>query len=785
LPDHETVGTTFLEVQMKQVGLTVLGLAMALAAGNAVGADTCKTDTTQADFQAGTSNSVDLTTSAGNVLLVRTTSGGGTVDPQAQNTGTAAAGYAFTNTTWTGQTFTPSLSGSLTRVDVSLACNFCAALGGTPPSVVVSVRATSGGLPTGSDLASATLNWTDLSGAQTWYAANFASAPTVTAGSQYAIVIRATGPYIGGSGSTLTHNLLFEDSTSSANVGSDVYGGGALVQSTNGGGAWSIPTYTGSQSDGFFKTYIGGGCSGYCAPGDWTSSAKDSAPATGYATTWSTLSWNSTLPAGTTLRFQAAGSNAAGGPFNFVGPDGTAATYFTTSNASLAPQFNGYQYLKYRAYLSTSNSGSTPTLADATVCYSSVGTADLQITNTDNATSVTPGNTTTYTIVATNNGPADVTGATVTDTFPSSLSSCQWTCTGAGSGTCPGSGTGNISSAVNLPSGGSVTFTATCSLAITATGTLSNTASIAAPSGINDPTAANNSATDSDTITAPNSFAITITDNVDLVRIGDVVNYVIQVLHPGGSGSATPTVTDTLPTQLSGVSWTCSGTNGGVCGPNGSGSGNALSDNPTLPVGGAVTYVYTANVLQSAGSGSMVTNSATLKTTGGNSPSGNTTVSDADMVVLFVNGFDGGAAKLTMRTTSGGGSSSMTAGVDAGLLNHLGAAPVTIAQGRSASGKKLFDLQLAQLGGAFLMRTLTPIDDSVFSDVAPWHAVDLKQRLIGLQWQTASGQGDDGLLYAGSAGRIVPMAANNSTEAVAQLDVTVENDIPWLVLVEP
>jgi hypothetical protein len=29
------------------------------------------------------------------------------------------------------------------------------------------------------------------------------------------------------------------------------------------------------------------------------------------------------------------------------------------------------------------------------------------------------------------------------------------------------------------------------------------------------------------------------------------------------------------------------------------------------------------------------------------------------------------------------------------------------------------------------------------------------------------------------------MAANNSQEAVAQLHVTVENDIPWLVLVEP
>jgi len=88
---------------MKQVGLTVLGLAMAVAAGTAAGADTCKTDTSQTDFQAGIANAVDLTASAGNVLLARTMSGGGTVD--VDNSGTAAAGYAFTNTAWTGQTF--------------------------------------------------------------------------------------------------------------------------------------------------------------------------------------------------------------------------------------------------------------------------------------------------------------------------------------------------------------------------------------------------------------------------------------------------------------------------------------------------------------------------------------------------------------------------------------------------------------------------------------------------------------------------------------------------------
>ena len=61
-----------------------------------------------------------------------------------------------------------------------------------------------------------------------------------------------------------------------------------------------------------------------------------------------------TTPAGTAVKFQVAASNASYGPFNYVGPDGTAATFFTTSGASLS-QFDGFRYLRYKAFLSTTN----------------------------------------------------------------------------------------------------------------------------------------------------------------------------------------------------------------------------------------------------------------------------------------------------------------------------------------------------------------------------------------------------------------------------------------------
>lgn len=133
--------------------------------------------------------------------------------------------------------------------------------------------------------------------------------------------------------------------------------------------------------------------------------------------------------------------------------------------------------------------------------------ADLAITKTDGVTTATPGGNVTYTITASNVGPNDATGATITDAFPAALT-CTWTCAGAGGGTCTASASGNINDTVSLPSGGSVTYTASCTVSSSATGTLSNTATIAPPGGVADPNPTNNSATDSDTLTSAGPNAI-------------------------------------------------------------------------------------------------------------------------------------------------------------------------------------------------------------------------------------------------------------------------------------
>ncbi|MDJ1177994.1 DUF4347 domain-containing protein, partial [Roseofilum sp. BLCC_M91] len=87
--------------------------------------------------------------------------------------------------------------------------------------------------------------------------------------------------------------------------------------------------------------------------------------------------------------------------------------------------------------------------------------ADLSITKDDNLTTVAPGGQVTYTIVASNNGPHDVTDGVVNDTIPSELESVTWSATGAGGASgFDATGTGNTinDTGITLPSGGSITY---------------------------------------------------------------------------------------------------------------------------------------------------------------------------------------------------------------------------------------------------------------------------------------------------------------------------------------
>ncbi len=334
---------SFSSIVVNDGGTTTQDFALSMASQS-----NCLIDTTQADFQTGVPTRCDLTSSPGDVTLLDAPF----VDQQNQTV--SPTGFAVTNTSWAGQTFTPATTGKLTRIDLELFCSGCS---GTNPNITVSIRNTTGAtpVPTGADLVSATLPGFNDSGAGGFKTVTFSSPITLTAGVRYAIVFRSTAARTGSYAYTCSCST-----TGFSN--SNPYTSGQRVTSTNSGSTWTADTTTGGR-DLHFQVWLD---TGFPSSGNLISGIKDANPASGSIAKWGTLSWNAVVPGGSSVRFQAAASNNPGGPFNFVGPDGTSGTTF--SNGGSLSQFNGSRYLKYQAQL---NGGGTvtPTLNDVTVCF--------------------------------------------------------------------------------------------------------------------------------------------------------------------------------------------------------------------------------------------------------------------------------------------------------------------------------------------------------------------------------------------------------------------------------
>ncbi|OGM96297.1 MAG: hypothetical protein A3B86_04105 [Candidatus Yanofskybacteria bacterium RIFCSPHIGHO2_02_FULL_38_22b] len=86
------------------------------------------------------------------------------------------------------------------------------------------------------------------------------------------------------------------------------------------------------------------------------------------------LSWNPTgQPAQSgpdSLKFQIAANND-NLTWNYIGPDGSTATYYTNPDSAIFSGHNGNRYFRYKAYLITEDDGFTPKLEDVTIEFSS------------------------------------------------------------------------------------------------------------------------------------------------------------------------------------------------------------------------------------------------------------------------------------------------------------------------------------------------------------------------------------------------------------------------------
>ena len=104
----------------------------------------------------------------------------------------------------------------------------------------------------------------------------------------------------------------------------------------------------------------------YLISGSLESSAYD----TGAPSTFTTLSWNASTPAATSVKFQirSASTQAGLSSTSWYGPTGTS-DFYTTSGTAINSIQNGDRWVQYRAILDTSDTSVTPTLHDLTISY--------------------------------------------------------------------------------------------------------------------------------------------------------------------------------------------------------------------------------------------------------------------------------------------------------------------------------------------------------------------------------------------------------------------------------
>ncbi|MEM8994668.1 MAG: hypothetical protein AAGF23_07730, partial [Acidobacteriota bacterium] len=233
-----------------------------------------------------------------------------------------------------------------------------------------------------------------------------------------------------------------------------------------------------------------------------------------------------------------------------------------------------------------------------------VAEADIAVTKTNGGTSLVPGTSTTYTVVASNLGPSDDPSVRVVDTLSPALG-CTWTSAAAGGASgSAGSGTGDLSETLDLPAGASVTYTLVCDIDAGATGTLSNSASV---TGSFDGDAGNNSATDTDTLAGSADVGVTKTNGTTDSVPGTSTTYTVVASNAGPSDDPSVQVVDMPPSSLA-CTWT-SAAAGGASGSAGSGSGG-LSETLDLPAGASMTYTFVCDI--DSGATGTISNAATV-----------------------------------------------------------------------------------------------------------------------------------------------------------------------------
>ncbi len=225
--------------------------------------------------------------------------------------------------------------------------------------------------------------------------------------------------------------------------------------------------------------------------------------------------------------------------------------------------------------------------------------ADLGVTVEGDGVFQDTGGSVTYVIRASNDGPLTATGASVSSTLPAQLGSLRLMAVVPSAGASSGRFPVNLGSsffeddAFTATSGSSVTYVLSGILDANASGTLSTTVTTTPPSGITDPFASNNSATDTATVQSRFDLRLSTPTLSLTVTPGGTTTYALTAENVGPGDATNVLVTHSVPAGLSNDSWNAV-FSGGATGTV-SGVGN-VTETVDMPAGSSVVYTFSADV---------------------------------------------------------------------------------------------------------------------------------------------------------------------------------------------
>jgi uncharacterized repeat protein (TIGR01451 family)/fimbrial isopeptide formation D2 family protein len=309
------------------------------------------------------------------------------------------------------------------------------------------------------------------------------------------------------------------------------------------------------------------------------------------------------------------------------------ATYQIRVHARVGSGVADGERISNTATVSTSTPGDNPDDNSDTATITVSTAADLSIIKTHSGTSVAAGEQVTFQLAVHNDGPSDAAAdVVVTDTLPVGMTYVSstgtgWTCVAAtpdASGqtvTCTLGGGGAILADTDAPALAlTVQIASDVDPDTLVDGVLTNTASVTSPT--TDPDPDNNTDHDPVPVTTSADLSIAKTHDASSVRVGDHLEFTLQVTNAGPSTARGVSVSDDLPAGLeyvsaSGTGWTCTNADQSI---------SCDLDDPLASGASAAPITVVVSVLASAFPG--VDNTATVDGTTPDPEAANNTSTD-------------------------------------------------------------------------------------------------------------------------------------------------------------